>query len=459
MTTHQSLSLSSSSQIYAQLLSLYPKEHRTEYGPSMLQNFKDQYRSALQSKGRGGVVLLWQNTLKDLIVSVWKEHISSPNFSLGLLESVPNTPLSWKGVALVLIPGLVFIIGQIGVYLGEELWMHILCYWATVALIIPVLLVWWRTRIFPIWGLIPLGLFLRTVMAFGYHLVSSEWTFAEMAIPFWEQLKVWAWIHQAGIKIFIVFAMVGLIAWLIIWGVRRRFIPRIAWGFMGMIGMVFSINLLAVFLIYLRLVDWNISELIGPNAMAFLGQSFSSAVYFEFYFAAGFFLVVLLGALSGRRHGFLAILLVLGYLLPAILFGQSRSIWPDQPTLNLWFDPTTITYGHSPNLLLINSVMMTYRLLLAVVAPVMIVRAASVLSQKRIGLFALLAAAGIHIAMIFSILFFNGGSGMAWFDYYYIGSAQLIAVAGILLALSLYGTARPIPKRTAVPGATIHSLA
>ena len=78
-----------------------------------------------------------------------------------MLEAVPNKPLPWKGVVLVLIPGIVFMVGQIGQLAGED-WFFLLVRRAAYYLIVPVLLVWFVKRKFPIWGLIPLGMIYRT---------------------------------------------------------------------------------------------------------------------------------------------------------------------------------------------------------------------------------------------------------------------------------------------------------
>src|SRR4030042_4276358 len=79
------------------------------------------------------------------------------------MEGVPHSPLPWKGVALVMIPGLVFFIGQIGQLAGED-WFFLLASRAAYFLILPVLLVWIFKRRFPVWGLIPLGMLFRTLI-------------------------------------------------------------------------------------------------------------------------------------------------------------------------------------------------------------------------------------------------------------------------------------------------------
>jgi hypothetical protein len=88
-----------SRQIYARLLTLYPEEHKTEYGAEMLQVFTDQCRSVSQAGKRLGFFTLWVRTLIDLMINVIREQFTSPHKWQGLLAAPPNAPLPWKGVA------------------------------------------------------------------------------------------------------------------------------------------------------------------------------------------------------------------------------------------------------------------------------------------------------------------------------------------------------------------------
>ena len=77
------------------------------------------------------------------------------------MEPVPNKPLPWKGVFLILLPGLVYLIAQIEQFSGNTNY-YVIYYRAAFFLMIPVMLVWIITKRYPVWGLIPFGLF--------YHL-------------------------------------------------------------------------------------------------------------------------------------------------------------------------------------------------------------------------------------------------------------------------------------------------
>lgn len=102
MDTHRSIIISR--WIYARLLALYPAGYRAEYGADMLQLFTDQCRAAARERPWLAFLGLWLRTLADLGVSALREHMTAPHTWQGLLEAIPNAPLPWGGVALVLLP-------------------------------------------------------------------------------------------------------------------------------------------------------------------------------------------------------------------------------------------------------------------------------------------------------------------------------------------------------------------
>lgn len=66
--------LALSEEIYGTLLVLYPAEYRHEYGPLMLQVFRDVSRDAYQRQGMLGMIFWWCRTLFDLTVTVIEER-------------------------------------------------------------------------------------------------------------------------------------------------------------------------------------------------------------------------------------------------------------------------------------------------------------------------------------------------------------------------------------------------
>jgi hypothetical protein len=63
-----------SERLYHLLLFAYPATHRREYGPLMVQLFRDLCRDSYRQKGFVGFVRLWSHVLTDTIVTVGVEH-------------------------------------------------------------------------------------------------------------------------------------------------------------------------------------------------------------------------------------------------------------------------------------------------------------------------------------------------------------------------------------------------
>jgi hypothetical protein len=408
-----------SQQVYARLLHLYPSGHRLEYGPVMLQLFTDQSRSVWGTRRGAGLVGLWLRTLVDLGVSVLREQLASPQATSGLLEAVPNAPLPWKGVALVLVPGLIFFISQIGQLTGQD-WFFLMVYRAGYFLILPVLLVWaWKGK-FPIWGLIPLGLLFNTVWWFGYRLQNQM---LDRSNPVWSWLMDRVQKNQTRLGIVMVAGLLGMMIVLVGLRARRQSFSCRAWILMGIYSLLTVVELVTSYQRYIHIFSLR-GFLIG----------FAPSGFYE---CAGFLLLILLGTLLARRHGRLALLLPLGYLLPTVLYGRYiNSLWGNQVYL-IWISTTVVVY----------------RLLVALVAPIWILRSASERAQARASSITLSILIVIQAAMNIGVmLMFNGATrrGLAWLDYYSSISAQLFAVIGIALALALYlevDSAQPAPHQ------------
>jgi hypothetical protein len=61
-------------QLYQILLFVYPGTHRREYGPLMVQLFRDLCRDSYRQKGFIGLVQLWSHILTDTAVTATVEH-------------------------------------------------------------------------------------------------------------------------------------------------------------------------------------------------------------------------------------------------------------------------------------------------------------------------------------------------------------------------------------------------
>jgi hypothetical protein len=451
ITTNPSMDFSR--RLYGGLLNLYPRDFLDEFGASMLQLFTDQCRCALRENGTRGMVFLWLRTISDLVVSLLREHLVSSRASLGLLEAVPNKPLPWKGVVLVMIPGLVFFIGQIGQLAGED-WFFLLVRRAAYYLIVPVLLVWFVKRKFPIWGLIPLGMLYRTLFDVGYRVESMladniRKIFESPASPIVQiyskvpavmkamsdTLKfLTAYELQRNILISAAFIAAAVLMAVLI--ARRTGFPRAARAWTGVFLLLTLTEMMTGVFSYLIEYKWTVTDLIHsttyPTAVAYIARN--AYYYFTLYF--GFLLLILIGAFLARRHGRLALLLPLGYLIPAVVFGKFD------------YDPFGV-----PNLLVFLSlIVFTYRILVTLVAPVWIVRSATEYAQKRAGTIGLLAAIGILLAGNIGFVV-TGIIAIGWsiqaLNIYYSISPELIMLAGAGIAIALY---KPVASPQAVAG-------
>jgi hypothetical protein len=415
-----------SRRVYARLLHLFPHEHREEYGDSMLQVFTDQLREASQPNG-GGVFALWLRTLWDLGISAVKEQFSSPHLTAGLLEAVPNQPLPWKGVALVLVPGIAFFIAQLVQLSGQD-WFYWMTYRAGYYLILPVLVVWAWRRKFPLWGLVPLGLFFRTVWTLGYRAYNGEFSFTH---PRWFSWLNWGEpvgdIFRIGVVLIVTVAIIVLLIVI----ARRKHMPRNAWYWLGAFVILCAAYLGASYLSYtfVGLQGWELIYDIGPSVI---------------YESIGLLVLILLGSFFARRHGRLSMLLLMGYLLPTVIYGRFTNYWQTLPDniVNTFF-------------LIVSITVLVYRFIIALAAPVWVVRSAAPGAQRKASLITLLVCVGIQVAMnigvgIFMTLNYEY-TGFTWVTWYITFAAQLVMIAGVGLAATLYGDPPPDPQPQPLP--------
>jgi heme/copper-type cytochrome/quinol oxidase subunit 4 len=154
-----------------------------------------------------------------------------------------------------------------------------------------------------------------------------------------------------------------------------------------------------------------------------------SSAYYYLTLDLGFLLLILIGGLLAWRHGRLALLLPLGYLIPTIVLGRFD------------YDPAM------PFLLAgISIAVFVYRIFITLVAPIWIVRSASDRARRRAGTIGLLAAIGILVAVHIGYWLANAatyGWEMDLFNFYSYLSPELITLAGIVLAVSLYKADTP----------------
>jgi hypothetical protein len=441
--------IESSRRLYAGFLTLYPRDFRDEYGNSMRQLFADQCRSAARANGTRGLVSLWLRTILDLASSLLREHLASPRASLGLLESVPGEPLPWKGVALVLIPGIVFLVGQIGQLTGED-WFFLVFHRAAYYLIVPVLLVWLYKRRFPIWGLIPLGILYRTLIdaanraeyILDFNLnkiyvspaswIAAVYTKFPAVMKIIADTRIFLKTHAENIETIVAAVLVAGIALLFLRITRRSQFPRAAVAWTATFVLIALSEILSGLVTYLTDYRWTLMQLLQQKSLAGIMKDVLYSAYYFFTYDFGFLALILVGAIAARRHGRLALLLPLGYLIPTVLLGR----FDDDPRM-----PYLVVAA--------SAAVLAYRIFISFIAPLWIVRSASDRAQTRAGTIGLLAAvgfvAGVQIAYELAVGAVLGW-GLSWNGLYYTISPDLIALAGIGIALSLYRKDVPAQK-------------
>jgi hypothetical protein len=363
MKTNRWMALSQ--RLYRWLLRLYPRAYRATYESEMFHVFTDQCREACAQRGRLAMPLLWLRTLVDVGVTIVREHLSDPRAKAGLLEAAPNAPLPWKGVLLVLIPGLIFFVSQIEQVTCSNDWFFLVFFRAGYFLILPVLLIWLLTRRFPVWGLIPLGLLYETLWSYGQRFQLSRLPFVghlfahDTLVLFDMQMST----HHLK-YLLATFACVILLGVLIGYNARRGQISRSAWKGLGLYGLLIVLWIVGDSIATREVYGFTVwqSHYLSP---ADLKEYLSQMPLRYLYDSLPFLLLIFVGILFARKHGGLTFLILLGYLLPTILFGR----------YSIWNDPLPFY--------LISLAVLAYRFLVALVAPVWLVRAASLPGRQR----------------------------------------------------------------------------
>jgi hypothetical protein len=408
-----------SRKIYAVLLSLYPKEHRDDYATPMQQVFNEQCRNAYEQKGQFGILLLWLRTLPDLGYTALLEHVTSPRAVWGLMEPVPNAPLPWKGVFLILLPGLVYLISQVAQLITGETWFYFVYYRVTFLLIIPPLFAWIFTRRFPLWGLIPLGLLFRVMQEIGYQLIVwhpklfSGNPILEPILKAARQINENLWLLVTPLTL--VTLVLGL------WHIRQQKNLRRFWGWLGVYALVACLKIGQEYISLAQNMQQYPDLYTGLEATKATNW-LSLYASWVLYPTTTLLLLIFIGMFFTRRHGFFAILLLVGYILPTSLIGmQDFESFPN-PTLAL----TIFSFA-----------ILAYRATLTLVAPIWMSRTASQTSKKRIILACIAAALIIHaLTQFYPAMLYDHQVTPDWIIAVALDELKLISA--FLLAISMY---------------------
>lgn len=404
-----------SQRVYHRLLSLYPKAYREDYEMEMFRLFTDQCKDAYKQNGKQGILSLWPRTLADVGITALREHLADPNAKLGLLEAQPDAPLPWKGVLLVLIPGLIFFVSQIVQLTSNQDWYFLAYFRASYFLILPVLLVWIFTRRFPIWGLIPLGLLYAVLKQYNPSYLLTK-IFSD---KFPDKLVLFHLTFDPGYLI-PVSACLILLCGLIWYNAYNKRITKSAWTGLGIYGLLSVLQIAAEGYRFITANHWNwLTALRLFNTVPY----FIQMPLWYLYDSLAFLLLVFIGALFARKYSGLSFLVLIGYLLPTVIFGR----------YGLWNEATPFY--------LVSLAVVIYRFVVALIAPVWLVREASIPGRQRA------AAIPVAIAIISQLALNIVDFAAAASQYNYQLSpldfalniwGQLILAAGLGLAVALY---------------------
>ena len=172
-----------------------------------------------------------------------------------------------------------------------------------------------------------------------------------------------------------------------------------------------------------RLIAWQGTDWSTALSSTDVKTALVQMALWSLYNSLPFLLLVFIGIFFARKYGGLSFLLLLGYLLPTVIFGRYGE-WND--TLPFY---------------LVSTAVLVYRFVVALVAPVWLVRAASAPKRQRA------AAIPVAVAIICQISL-NVIVYLAWASQYGSQTSlldlaatiwnQLIIAAGLGLAVALY---------------------
>jgi hypothetical protein len=413
--------IKASNKLYNFLLRLYPKAYRDEFAPEMQQVFRDECQNRYEKKGGLGILLYWFKVLPDLTYTALVEHVSSPTATWGLMRPVPNQPLPWKGVFLVLLPGFVYLVAQIGQYMGKY-WYLPVYYKAALYLMIPVVVVWIFKKQIPIWGLIPLGLLIKLLKTSGNVPLVYVENIAAATKPL---QKIINFLLQNWMVIFMALSAILIIY--LLWRYKKAYphTTQYVWWMGALAVLTIGFVIYNLFFTSMLVYDdasmenfWNV----------FRAQQ--ASVYWIFDEALSIVLLVWIGTLFLKRHGFFSIYLFVGYIMPTMIIGFPWNI--DQ------------SINQDLAILIMGIAVIGYRVLLTLVSPVWMARMKSQSERKRAIIIPIAIAVAIHGIMLFNQVFFFPDLVSVTL-YSVLNALFTVGIVGLsfMLAISLYSVGEP----------------
>jgi hypothetical protein len=279
----------------------------------MLQHARDLNHAA-RRRGRWRVTTLCLRLLVDGVVNAGREHMEVIMTAKG-----PFKPAPWLIVLVAAIPGMLIALSRAYTdVLAPFLQIVEVAYVLLLILALPV--TWWHTRRFPVWALLPAGLLVWfLIFNVGRELSSPV---------LWWRLTGWSGsfgLRWIDINLFI-FINIVLAAVLFVSLLPGKRLPAVIWALLGLI--VLGNILLASLAIFF-----------GPDGQMTLSRQLRDHLYPVMQILsmpAEALMLVAVGLLAARRHGVLAILVVIGgygsiFLDTDNLFGYPSREWAGLP--------------------------------------------------------------------------------------------------------------------------------
>jgi hypothetical protein len=436
-----SLCMRVSVRIFSALICLYPAEYQTGFGSAKVQLFSDQCREANRRWGCLGILATWVSAVPGLVWSLVREHGASPESLRDLVAPNPMRELPWKSTALVLLPGVFLFACQVAGIFGADWYFNSIQQIGCI-LMAPVAVVWWRTRTYPVWGLVPLGLAffgISRVFPVAFFIRIYKLAGRLPANPLEPFLPYASTIAFAVAVAFFVATLAGSVFFL---AAHARWM---AFSRHTKAALSACAILLAGYWVYTFSALWwiytdPIGGLLQPGSsidIAFLTLIFTNWVDILFTDTViWLILLAVVGTVFSRRYGNLSVLILLGFVLPTVIFGH---IGPEA-----LIDPWML--GVIP-------VILVWRLLMGIVAPLLLLRASSPQRRAWIVLPPLAIALGARLWLV---------AAMQWTAFLPDLSANMMAGSFALvtdiftklifpfviitMALSLFSASRPAPE-------------
>jgi hypothetical protein len=161
-------------------------------------------------------------------------------------------------------------------------------------------------------------------------------------------------------------------------------------------------------------------------------QMLYSAFGWDLYNLTAFLLLIFIGTLFAHRHGFFAILILVGYILPTMLIGIpfGLDVLPNQTLI----------------LVLISTGVLVYRALLSLIAPIWMSRSATQAGKKRAVIYSIAIALAVHFMMQFHSILYTLDMRVTSFWVISILLDELRLVSAFLLAMVMYQDAAQLPS-------------